>query len=98
MLFRERKFGVLLVLLCVVAAQVHVFADIDPCLVNGNSSHNGASHNHRCQGCENGNIVLSGVLPSLSPFSNSMQVDVDALLTFVSRPHAEDRSPRAPPR
>ena len=98
MFSKERKLGVLLVLLCVMAAQVHLFADMDPCLVKGGSSHSNAGHNHRCQGCESGNVVIFGALPSVSPFLRATRLDSDALLTFVSRPRAEDHAPRAPPR
>jgi len=97
MFSRKYTFGAFLVMLCLLAAQVHVFADLDPCLLNGNSSHNNSSHNHRCQGCESGTVVLAGSLPSLSPFANCADLAHEGIQHFVSRPRAEGRAPRAPP-
>ncbi len=97
MFSRLGKFGVLLALLCVVAAQVHVSVDIDSCLLNGSGSHGAASHNHRCQGCESGTVVLAGLLPSLSPFAHCLRLNKEGQKPLVTRAHFEDRAPRAPP-
>jgi len=88
---------VVVVMLCLLAAQVHVFADLDPCLLSGGSSHSNSNHNHRCQGCESGTLVVAGQLPSLSPFSRSLQLDREATQKLITRLRAEDRAPRAPP-
>lgn len=97
MFSRKYRFGVLVVMLCILAAQVHLFADLDPCLLKGNSSHSNSNHSHRCQGCESGTVVLAGHLPSLSPLSRSACLDCEGFQTVVSQPRAENRAPRAPP-
>jgi len=97
MLTRLTKLGVFLALLCFVAAQVHASVDIDSCLLNGSGSHSNANHNHRCQGCESGTVVLARVLPSLSPLARCLRMDGDGQKPFVTRLQFEDRAPRAPP-
>lgn len=86
----------LFVLLCVLAAQVHASVDLDSCLLNG-SGHNGASHSHRCHGCESGTLVLAGGLPNLSPFAYFLRLDGDGHQPFATRLNFQHRAPRAPP-
>ena len=95
---RERKLVVLLVLGCLLTAQVHVWADLDPCLLKSSTSHSGPNHNHRCQGCESGNLMVAGGLPSLAPLSPAAQIDPLLEIRLSSEQRADGRSPRAPPR
>ena len=97
MRFRERKLAVLLLLGCVIAAQVHVWADLDPCLLKGSAAHNGPGHNHRCTGCENGNVVVAGTLLNVAPLLLTGQLDPQTGDHFISEHRAEGRAPRAPP-
>ena len=97
MLLRERKLAVLLLLGCVIAAQVHVWADLDTCVLKGGTSHNGPGHNHRCTGCENGNVVVAGMLLNVAPLLTAAQIDLQTGVLFISEHRAEGRAPRAPP-
>ena len=94
---RERKLAVLLVLVWLIAAQVHVWADLDPCLLKSSASHSSSSHNHRCIGCETGNLMVAGSLPSLSPLSPAAQIDLSCRVQYLSEQRVDSRSPRAPP-
>lgn len=100
---RMRRFlAALVVIACLLLAQLHVWADFDPCLLNPASAqqHRGTNHGsgHGCQSCLASYWAMVTAAPGLA-------VSLVALRLETQMPHFAGQdfftcvsSPRAPPR
>lgn len=85
------------ILLFVVVAQMHVWADLDPCLWKPNTTHRGTEH-HSCQGCAAAAYATLSSAPGVDFTMLAARLEIQAPLTLQQNHRFEISSPRAPPR
>ena len=96
-LLSKQPWIVAAILLFVVAAQMHVWADLDPCLWKPNTTHRGTEH-HSCQGCTAAAYATISSAPGLGFSPLAARLEVQTPLARQQDQRFEISSPRAPPR
>ena len=93
----RRQLGMLLLIACLVAAQLHVWADLDPCLWKPNATHRAGHNSHACQGCASSVWTISAGAPGLALVLWSARLEIQTSKFLRPYDRTEVSAPRAPP-